>query len=91
MLVPGPVTVLKQISSTFITVTLTWLRPGVPNGIITIYVLLGSEVITNSSATQVVVSGLSVATSYNISVVALTVKGRGQPTYLEANTASIRA
>ena len=68
-----------------------WLRPAAPNGVITMYqALLGSEVIINSSATQVVLSGLIFATSYNISVVALTVKGRGQPTYLEANTASIR-
>ena len=73
---PGPVNVLKQMSNVFTTVALMWLHPAAPNGVITMYqVLLGSEVITNFSSTQVVVSGLII--NYNISAVALTCKGKG--------------
>ena len=53
-------------------------------------VLLGSMVIYNSSASQVVLSGLTVAMNYNLSVVALTAKGSGQPAYVQAATATIR-
>eukprot|EP00731_Ephydatia_muelleri_P007446 Em0003g1694a len=88
--VPGPVNSLKQISNTFTTLTLTWLHPVVPNGVIMGYqVLLGSMVIYNSSTTQVVLSGLTVAMNYNLSVVALTAKGSGQPAYVQAATATI--
>ena len=68
-----------------------WLPPVVPNGAIIGYeVILGSIVIYNTSSTQAVLSGLTVSMSYNLSVVALTVKGSGQPTYIQATTLSIR-
>ena len=68
-----------------------WLPPVVPNGAIIGYeVILGSMVIYNTSSTQGVLSGLTISMSYNLSVVALTVKGSGQPTYIQATTSSIR-
>ena len=89
-IVAGPVTSLKQISSTFTTVILIWSRPVVPNGLVIGYRVSLGYVIYNSSTTQIVISGLNVSMSYNISVVALTAKGSGQPTYLQAATATFR-
>ena len=89
-IVAGPVTLLNQISNTLTTVTLIWSRPVVPNGVIIGYQVLLGTVIYNSSTTKIVISGLNVSMSYNISVVALTAKGSGQPTYLQAATATFR-
>ena len=70
---------------------MTWFRPVIPNGVIIGYqVLLGTTIIYNTTTTQAVVSGLTVSTNYNLSVVAVTAKGSGQQAYIQAATATIR-
>eukprot|EP00731_Ephydatia_muelleri_P029835 Em0021g358a len=88
--VPGPAQSLGVLQKTFTTITLMWLPPLMPNGVITQYQLTwGSSLPTYVTAPFAVVSGLNVSSTYTFNVTAWTVVGAGKPTAVQASTALI--
>lgn len=93
IIVPGPVVGIKHLCSSFTTITLMWLLPFVPNGIIRHYnITLQSPKVITYTTTQAVTTtlGLFANTAYNFSVAACTAQGCGYPVYFQAATGSIR-
>ena len=90
--VPGPVVGLKRLSKSFTTITLIWKKPQVSNGIVIGYsISLRSLVPINITTKRTVCTllDLTAETTYNFSVTACTIKGCGDPVYLQTSTESI--
>ena len=85
-LVPGPVSDVKVTASSFTTITLQWMPPLQPNGIIIKYTVQCLGVVTYTNRLSITLSGLYPASAYNISVAASTSKGPGPQSLILANT-----
>ena len=77
-------------------IQLKWNPPDKPNGIVILYTVTWNEVGTvtdndgegsdNATSSSYDVTGLKAYTTYNISIVAWTEVGSGDPEYIQANT-----
>ena len=90
----GPVSGLQAFNNTFTTITLTWLPPPTPNGVIIKYqVTYSTNGVVNTYSTttpSVTITGLEPRTSYTFSVVGYTTTRPGTPQQVQTSTAAIR-